>query len=151
MEICLYLCVKYNEMAKSKVQKDKEYPINEEFSSIVQEPSEVYATSFNTMVDASNYDKNYAASLIDVSYKTVTRYQKEKKKFSPLQSEYILKTIELYNKGKAVFGSTQSFKNWLAKPAYGLGNKIPQSLITTITGINYILDELGRIAHGDLA
>jgi putative toxin-antitoxin system antitoxin component (TIGR02293 family) len=138
-------------MAKVKQQKEFEYPMDDGFSGIVQEPSVVYATLFNDMVSISNYDKNYAAELLDVSYKTVTRYQKEKKKFSPLQSEYILKTIALYNKGKAVFGSTASFKNWLAKPAHGLGNKVPQSLITTITGINFILDELNRIAHGDLA
>jgi putative toxin-antitoxin system antitoxin component (TIGR02293 family) len=138
-------------MAKVKSQKDKDYPIDEGFFSIVEEPTAVYATTFNDMINVSNYDKNYAAELLDVSYKTVTRYQKEKKKFSPLQSEYILKTIALYNKGKAVFGSTQNFKNWLAKPAHGLANKVPQSLITTITGINYIIDELNRIAYGDLA
>ncbi|MBP6432073.1 MAG: DUF2384 domain-containing protein [Ferruginibacter sp.] len=136
----------------SKEKIYKEYLSEEDdFSNVVNEPASVYATSFNDMVTVSNYDKDYAADLLDVSYKTITRYQKEKKKFSPLQSEYILKTIALYKKGESVFGTTQSFKNWLAKPAHGLGNKIPQSLITTITGINYILDELNRIAYGDLA
>jgi putative toxin-antitoxin system antitoxin component (TIGR02293 family) len=140
---------------KSSTPKEKvykEYPTNEDdFSSMVSEPAVVYASSFNDMVTVSNYDKEYAADLLDVSYKTITRYQKEKKKFSPLQSEYVLKTIALYKKGESVFGSTQSFKNWLSKPAFGLGNRIPNNFIPTITGINFIIDELNRIAHGDLA
>ena len=78
-------------------------------------------------------------------------FQKEDKKFSPLQSEYILKTIVLFHKGVKVFGNTDSFNRWLDKPAYGLGNLIPRGVITTVTGINFVMDELNRIEHGDLA
>jgi putative toxin-antitoxin system antitoxin component (TIGR02293 family) len=134
-----------------KVYKEYKTYLEEEDLNVVSEPAAVYATSFNDMVTVSHYDKDYAADLLDVSYKTITRYQKEKKKFSPLQSEYILKTIALYNKGEKVFGNNESFANWLTKPAFGLGNKIPNTFITTVTGINYIIDELNRIAHGDLA
>jgi hypothetical protein len=67
---------------KSSTPKEKiykEYPTNEDdFSSMVNEPAVVYASSFNDMVRVSNYDKEYAADLLDVSYKTITRYQKEK-------------------------------------------------------------------------
>ncbi|MBL0146375.1 MAG: DUF2384 domain-containing protein [Chitinophagaceae bacterium] len=140
---------------KAKTPKEKiykEYALNEDDGfSVVNEPAAVYATSFNDMITVSNYDKDFAADLLDISYKTITRYQKEKKKLSPLQSEYVLKTIALYNKGEKVFGSAESFTNWLNKPAFGLGNKIPNKLITTVTGINHIIDELNRIAHGDLA
>jgi len=79
--------------------------LKHEDQSIVSEPQEVYATAFNDMVAVTNYDKDFAADLLDVSYKTVTRYQKEKKKLSPLQSEYILKTIALFNKGNKVVGT----------------------------------------------
>lgn len=128
----------------------KDY-LSDEAQNIVSEPEVMYANSFNDMLTVANYDKDYAADLLDVSYKTITRYQKENKKLSPLQSEFILKTIVLYNKGEKVFGSSESFTNWLQKPAFGLGNKLPKAFITTVTGINYILDELNRIAHGDLA
>jgi putative toxin-antitoxin system antitoxin component (TIGR02293 family) len=141
------------ETKNSNVNIYKSYKnyIAEEESNVLNEPQAVYATAFNDMVTVSNYDKDYAADLLDVSYKTITRYQKEKKKFSPLQSEYVLKTIALYNKGEKAFGSVQSFTNWLQKPAFGLGNRVPNSLIKTVTGINHILDELNRIAHGDLS
>jgi putative toxin-antitoxin system antitoxin component (TIGR02293 family) len=135
----------------NKVYKEYKTYLNDEEQNIVSEPAVMYATSFNDMLTVAHYDKDYAADLLDVSYKTITRYQKENKKLSPLQSEFILKTIALYNKGQKVFGSNESFANWLQKPAFGLGNKLPNTFITTVTGINYIIEELNRIAHGDLA
>jgi putative toxin-antitoxin system antitoxin component (TIGR02293 family) len=118
---------------------------------IINEPEALYANAFNDLITVANYDKDYAASLLDVSYKTVSRYQKEKKKFSPLQSEYIIKSIVLFHKGEVVFGDAESFNRWLDKPSFGLGNKIPRNIITTVTGINFVLDELNRIERGDLA
>ena len=139
------------QLTAATVYKQYKNYLTDEAQNIVSEPEVMYAKSFNDMLTVANYDKDYAADLLDVSYKTITRYQKENKKLSPLQSEFILKTIVLYNKGEKVFGSDESFTNWLKKPAFGLGNKLPNAFITTVTGINYILDELNRIAHGDLA
>lgn len=124
--------------------------LNEELNTLA-EPEAIYATAFDDMIAVSNYDKDFAADLLDVSFKTVARYKKEKKKLSPLQSEYILKTIVLFNKGNQVFGNKDSFNRWLDKPAFGLGNRIPRAFIATVGGINFIIDELNRIAHGDLA
>lgn len=138
-------------MSANKVYKQYKNYLEDAEQSIIAEPEAIYATSFNDMIAVAKYDKDFAANLLDISYKTITRYQKEQKKLSPLQSEYILKTIVLYNKGEKVFGSNESFTRWLHKPAFGLGNRIPYSFITTVTGINYIIDELNRIAHGDLA
>ncbi len=134
-----------------KIYKQYSSYIQQEESNLLSEPEAIYATAFNDMIAVADYDKDFAADLLDVSYKTVTRYQKEKKKLSPLQSEYILKTIVLFNKGNQVFGDKNSFNRWLDKPAYGLGNRVPRAFITTVGGINFIIDELNRIAHGDLA
>lgn len=134
-----------------KIYKQYASYIQHEEQNILAEPQAMYATAFNDMVAIANYDKDFAADLLDVSYKTVTRYQKEDKKFSPLQSEYIVKTIVLFHKGVKVFGNTDSFNRWLDKPAYGLGNLVPRAVITTVTGINFVMDELNRIEHGDLA
>jgi putative toxin-antitoxin system antitoxin component (TIGR02293 family) len=134
-----------------KVYKQYSAHILHEELNTLAEPEAIYATAFDDMIAVSNYDKDFAADLLDVSFKTVSRYQKEKKKLSPLQSEYILKTIVLFNKGNQVFGNKESFNRWLDKPAFGLGNRIPRAFIVTVGGINFIIDELNRIAHGDLA
>ena len=93
-----------------KVYRQYSDYISQEESNILSEPEAIYATAFNDMITVTDYDKNFAADLLDVSFKTVSRYQKEKKKLSPLQSEYILKTIVLFNKGNQVFGNKESFK-----------------------------------------
>ena len=134
-----------------KIYKQYSSYIQQDESNLLSEPEAIYATAFNDMIAVADYDKDFAADLLDVSYKTVTRYQKERKKLSPLQSEYILKTIVLFNKGNQVFGDKDNFNRWLDKPAYGLGNRVPRAFITTVGGINFIIDELNRIAHGDLA
>ena len=135
----------------TKVYKQYSNYIRQEESNILSEPEAIYATAFDDMISVSSYDKNFAADLLDVSYKTVARYKKDKKKFSPLQSEYILKTIVLFNKGNQAFGNKESFNRWLDKPAFGLGNRIPRTFISTVGGINFIIDELNRIMRGDLA
>ncbi len=139
------------QITAAAVYKQYKNYLTDEAQNIVSEPEVMYATAFNDMLTVANYEKDYAADLLDISYKTITRYQKENKKLSPLQSEFILKTIVLYNKGEKIFGTNKSFTNWLNKPAFGMGNRLPNTFITTVTGINYILDELNRIAHGDLA
>ena len=142
--------MKSNDNAAKVYKQYAGYITRDEFNTL-SEPEVIYASAFDDMVAVSDYDKDFAADLLDVSYKTVTRYKKEKKKLSPLQSEYILKTIVLFNKGNQVFGNKESFNRWLDKPAYGLGNRLPRAYTTTVGGINFIIDELNRIAHGDLA
>jgi len=143
--------VPHANLVTKKIYKEYDSYIQHEEQNLLSEPHAVYATAFNDMVLVAKYDKDFAAELLDVSYKTVTRYQKENKKFSTLQSEYILKTIVLFHKGQIVFGNTDSFNRWLDKPAFGLGNRIPRASIVNITGINFIMEELNRIEHGDLA
>ena len=50
-----------------------------------------------------------------------------------------------------MFGSIEEFNKWIAEPAFGLGNKTPQDLLDTITGIELVGEELTRIEYGDLA
>ena len=100
----------------AKVYRQYDKYIRDQEASILSEPEAIYASAFDDMLAVTSYDKDFAADLLDVSYKTVWRYQKEKKKLSPLQSEYILKTIALFNKGSQVFGNKESFSRWLDKP-----------------------------------
>lgn len=79
------------------------------------------------------------------------RYMKEKKRLNSLNSEQILKIFSLYQKGEEVFGDIESFNKWLRKPAYGLGERIPYELLTTISGIELILAEITAIEYGDFS
>ncbi len=83
--------------------------------------------------------------------KTIQNYVVQDLKLDAALSEKLLKSFSLFDKGLDVFGSVKDFHQWLATPAYGLGNLIPLSLMDTITGITLIEEEIMRIAYGDLA
>ena len=85
------------------------------------------------------------------SVKTFNNYKEKNTLFDPMVSEKLLRLFALYDKGASVFGNIDSFNKWMATPSYGLGEQVPQNLLDTITGIQLISDELGRIQHGDLA
>jgi len=121
--------------------------------SIVQNSNDgIEASVFFDLVDISGINRNLLAEeIFDVSVKTMLRYKKEKKKLSPRNSEIALKILNIFKRGIEIFGSLESFNSWLNKPAYGLGEKNPISLMNTITGIDLIEEELIRIEYGALA
>lgn len=91
------------------------------------------------------------ADIMGISTKSIQRYQQQENILSAAQTEFVLKIEQLYALGIEVFGNLQSFKNWMQKPAYGLGGKIPSEILHTISGINLVINQLMRIAHGVLA
>lgn len=90
-------------------------------------------------------------SALNKSVKTFQNYREKKTALDAPTSEKLLRLFSLYRKGADVFGSLDAFSQWLSRPAYGLGNQVPQTLMDTITGLELIGEELVRIAYGDLA
>jgi len=126
--------------------------ILDDYSIMANSIQGVSAKIFNDILEVSGIAKRFLAeNIFDMSVKTMSRYQKENKKLSPRLSETALKFVNLLDKGLEVFGELQAFRNWLSKPAYGLGNKIPIELLNTNTGIDLIEEELLRIEYGALA
>ena len=74
-----------------------------------------------------------------------------KKKLNPMQTELILKIRSLFRAGIELFGDLDEFRNWLSKPAFGLGNHVPLDYFHTSGGLDLVFDELKRIEFGDLA
>jgi putative toxin-antitoxin system antitoxin component (TIGR02293 family) len=89
--------------------------------------------------------------LLNKSIKTFQNYKENNTTLDPTISEKLLKLFDLYNKGIMLFGTVEEFNKWLAEPAFGLGNQVPEDLLDTITGIQLTYEELIRIEFGDLA
>jgi putative toxin-antitoxin system antitoxin component (TIGR02293 family) len=121
------------------------------FALVSRAQNGISVSAFFDMLEISNLSKEELSSLLDVSYKTMQRYQKEGKKLSALNSEQLLKMIALYQKAEEVFGNLSSFNRWLRKPAHGLNNQHPLSLMQTSGGIDLINEELLRIEFGAFA
>lgn len=108
-------------------------------------------SAFFDLANISGLTNQELSSLLDLSFKTIQRYQKENKKLNALNSEQLLKLIALYQKAEEVFGNVSSFDRWLRKQSDGLGNTIPFKFLQTPGGIDLIMDELYRIEYGALA
>ena len=92
-----------------------------------------------------------AEDYFNLSYKTVSRYIRDKKKLNPRDSETAIRLMALFQKGIEILGSLDSFNTWLSKPAFGLGDRVPADLLITHAGIQLVMDELRRIEYGALA
>jgi len=124
---------------------------NEEYQLVEQAHRGVSAEAFFDIIGFSGLTREELSSLLDVSIKTIQRYQSDGKKLNALNSEQLLKMITLYQKAEEVFGDLASFNRWLRKPAIGLGNQNPFKYMQTPGGIDLIMDELHRIEFGALA
>ncbi len=121
------------------------------FSLVDQAHGGVPVSAFFDLLRISGLSKSELSGLLDISFKTIQRYQKEGKSLNALNSEQLLKMIALYQKAEEVFGDISSFNRWLRKPAHGLGGKVPLKLMQTPGGIDLIYNELVQIEYGALA
>ncbi|MEM9829776.1 MAG: antitoxin Xre/MbcA/ParS toxin-binding domain-containing protein [Bacteroidota bacterium] len=129
-----------------------ESTIKDDYAIVLNSLKGVKANVFFDLVSIAGLKKQQLADeIFRISLKTITRYQKDKKRLDPRNSELALKLIVLYKKGVEIFGETESFNRWLNKPSFGLGNQIPFQLMNTSTGIDLILEELVRIEYGATA
>ena len=103
------------------------------------------------LMEVTHFNKEFFAGILNLSTKTLDRYRKAEKRLTPSSSELILKLIVLYKKGEDLFGRMDEFQKWIEEPSFGLGNKVPKTMLGTPAGIDLILDELTRIEYGDLA
>ena len=103
------------------------------------------------LIGLTRLNKEFFASMLNISSKTLDRYRQVEKRLTPASSELMLKLFTLYKKGEEIFGNPNEFQKWIDEPAYGLGYKVPKSIMQTSAGIELVMDELIRIEYGDLA
>ena len=106
---------------------------------------------FFEVAKISQFEVEEIENLLHISSRTIRSYKRAKKTLSPLKGELLLKIMRLFERGKQVFGSLAAFRAWVARPAYGLDGATPFSMLNTSEGINIVMDEVERIAHGEFA
>jgi putative toxin-antitoxin system antitoxin component (TIGR02293 family) len=103
------------------------------------------------LIGVTHLKKEFIARMLNISSKTLDRYRLIEKRLTPAASELMLRLFSLYKQGEKIFGNSVEFQKWVEEPAYGLGYKVPKSIIQTSAGIELVMDELIRIEFGDLA
>ncbi|MHB1463889.1 MAG: type II RES/Xre toxin-antitoxin system antitoxin [Thermoleophilia bacterium] len=87
------------------------------------------------------------AKLLPITERTLQRYQMQKL-MNQIVSEQALQLAEVVAIGIDVFEDRGNFLTWLSMPSTALGGRKPIGLLSSRFGIELVVDELGRIAHG---
>ncbi|MCL4473167.1 MAG: DUF2384 domain-containing protein [Actinobacteria bacterium] len=87
------------------------------------------------------------AKLLPITERTLQRYEMQKL-MNQIVSEQALQLAEVVAMGIDVFGDRENFLTWLSLPCAALGERKPIELLGSRFGIELVIDELGRIAHG---
>ncbi len=111
----------------------------------------IQTSRFYNLSTLSGIQKEALAPLLESSLKTISRYHEQGKKLSPSESEKVLMLEQLFKWGHKIFASPKDFELWLHRPSFGLQERIPFSLLSTITGIRAVIAELKNIATGNLS
>ncbi|HRH34695.1 MAG TPA: DUF2384 domain-containing protein [Catalimonadaceae bacterium] len=90
------------------------------------------------------------ADYLHVSERTLRNYVPTTL-LNPEMSERILEIAQLYERGSEVFGSLDSFKKYMDSNNLALGGQKPKAFLDTSVGIQYLLQEVGKIEHGVFA
>ncbi|OFX60624.1 MAG: hypothetical protein A2046_04985 [Bacteroidetes bacterium GWA2_30_7] len=106
---------------------------------------------FTSIANKSLFSMQEWSVILNMSLRSIQRYNKEKKSFDRMQSERILEIGIVYNRGIEVFGDINKFNLWLDSTNIAIGGVKPKELFDSSFGINLVLDELTRIEHGVLA
>jgi len=121
-------------------------PINREFDFIPLIRRGLYKKNLVKLAEQMSMSIKDMAAILPVSERTLKRYRNTTR-LSPELSERLLKLSELYIKGIEVLGSKEKFKKWMNIESLAIGKK-PINVIDTLTGIQSVKDELGRIEYG---
>ena len=116
-----------------------------QFIAIIKDGIEKKSLDF--LMEKTGLTSEEMASIIHTSERTLRRYT-DTTLLNPEQSERVIELARLYARGSEVFGSLESFNNWINKPIMAFGGKKPKSFFDTSMGIEILLEELGRIEHG---
>jgi len=105
---------------------------------------------FSAIQDITPFTLNDWANYLDLSGKSLSRYEQSNKSFKSIHTEKIFELAEVSLKGLEVFGNKIKFRLWLETPNFALGNLKPFELLSDSYGKEMIIGELTRIEHGIL-
>jgi len=88
------------------------------------------------------------ASLLNISERTLIRFRKSKKRLSSVASDRLYRLALIFSFAKEVLEDDKMALEWLHKPQFGLGGRVPLEMLQTEAGAREVEDLLGRIEYG---
>ncbi len=104
-------------------------------------------SDFKKISDKAPFTIAEWAMILHISERTLHRYAHENAAFNGMQIERILLTEKLIDMGNSLFGKA-GFKLWIHSSVFSLDNKSPKDFLNSYSGIQEVINVIGRIQHG---
>lgn len=88
---------------------------------------------------------------LNINVKTFRTYKSKSVKIKEDLQEHTLMLLSLMKHGEEVFGDTETFNTWLDTDNFYLNWKKPNAYLNTISGIQFVDDQLTGMEYGDNA
>ncbi len=105
---------------------------------------------FYSFSEVVNIPEKNLAALLHIHPRTINNYRVRKKYFNPIEGEHLLKLIQLFTIGEEIFGDLEQFNQWLKSPNW-YNKEVSMKWLDTPGGVDLVLMELNRLAHGYVA
>ena len=105
-------------------------------------------SEFKKIADKVPFTQAEWAAILHLSERTLQRYAKTNGHFAPINAERALLIDKVLKEAKITFGKIDNFYNWIKRNPYMLEGNLSFNSLTSFSGIEKILTQLGRIQHG---
>lgn len=103
---------------------------------------------FDKIQKRSPYSVKEWAELLDISYKSMQRYQASNGRFKPAQSEKIFEFAEVFKVGIEFFEDPAKLKHWLERKNRGFGGLRPLDFMKSSYGKDLVIETISGFEHG---
>ena len=107
----------------------------------------VAKAGLNRLLQQMDISQKEMAHLLHLSPRTIQR-MKETDKLPAAASGQLIEIAKVFARSREVLGDREKAKIWLKSPIEALEGEHPIHLLDTPTGIQWVLDVLGRIEYG---
>lgn len=104
-----------------------------------------------TMGEHLGFTQAQTSKLVGVSEKTFRNHIKNDKDLKGLEADLFASIYELIQQGQLTFKDEDKFRQWLNTKSESLNFKRPIDYLETVTGVNFLIDQLKKIRNGIFA
>ena len=111
-------------------------------------PTEFSFKRFEKVTFLVPFTQKEWAGILHLSERTLQRYSKENSSFDGIYTDKILHIEQMIEMGLETFINSDAFYEWLKKEKNVLGSILNFQSLSSMQGIQQIIDQLARIQYG---
>lgn len=110
---------------------------------------ELFYREVEPVLDFLGYNQKEAATFLEVDPGTISRWKRSKTRIGQLRSKNLLDVDHIIAKGIRIFGSEESFREWLDTANHALGDVAPVELLKNPYGVEEVEEAVDALSWGN--